>query len=164
MHGIMRGGFVLIGAYVIATSLMGVGRSVGYSTLQAGMASAEWSVSFVAAPAVGALVFGVLPGAFLVVRSRQLASKFFPGAEPAAQVELHTLLCALVALLGAYLVVTGFGDLVGHAVAAISMLRLDPLFAQEPISTAVAAAIKLVAGVFLFVRAPWVGGLLAEGP
>jgi hypothetical protein len=159
MLGLMRGGLILIGVFVVATALASIGKSISYGMAVQG---SSFTTALVGGALGGALI-AAIPGLFLIVRARQLASRVFPEPPADPEFDLATLFTGLSALLGVFLIVVGIADLIAGSVLAVSVAASVPELAVEPGREAVSAVVRLGAGGLLFFKAEAFGNVLSGG-
>ncbi len=165
MRDLAKLGFTLLGCYLALAPLAGLARSLAFHDpddfsrlLPFGVAAAWW------------VLFGLLPGAFLVWRGSELATLVFPDANAPDDppFTFRHVSTALLAVAGVWLCIGGFAGLasVGVALAVTSTTMSDqPLLLSSYAGSAVGEVLRASLGLLLALRpAAVVAFLLRESP
>ena len=159
MQDLARLGFVLLGVDIAVSPLASLFvwfRPIGSQPESGYLQPLLISVA-------GWAVFGLAPGAFLLVRNRRLASSLFPEAtrEP---LDTRSIFAALVACLGVYLVIAGLGSLVISVVSIGFLVSSGPEFWAKFAGGAASAVLQAGFGCLLALRAAAVARFVWRWP
>ena len=112
-----------------------------------GFSTVFWTLLPVLSGIVGAVIFGFIPGALLMLKSRSLAGRIVADSEPSASISIATLFPLGLLLLGVHFGVSG---LAGTAGSTIGFLMATDEFSSWSVSTVGSSATYLLSGVLLF--------------
>ncbi len=145
MTQLARLGFVLLGLDTILSSASILVANFSQFVMQ------EYAVGIIVS--VSWAVFALVPGAFLIMKSRTLAEYLFgPSESETAALDTYAFLTAGLAILGVWLVLTGVGILAG---AGIKVLMTPPNRSLDlyAVRDAAQAVLYMIFGSFLALRA-----------
>jgi hypothetical protein len=156
---LLRVGFVLLGTFLVVVALQSLVESLGQrpalllSPEQSVPELLRWIIVLAAGSLAASLVFGVLPGALLIARSRQWAERLTPGSAGALSASPATLLPVGLMLLGLLLGIRGLAGIVGGIVSQVAAhsASSDPTqsgFAWQLLSSSL---VQFLCGAALFV-------------
>jgi hypothetical protein len=129
---LLRVGFIVLGAFLIVSALASLVESLNHrpavmaSGEQPIPALLEWVAFLGVASLVASLVFGVLPGVLLIMRSERWSRRLVPGSSGSSSLSASTLLAVGLMLVGVVFGVRGMAGVVGgvaHLVAQMGTER-----------------------------------------
>jgi len=155
VNSFARLGFILVGTFVVLEFLSGIGNALNFASASGNPTSAVFSLASIGF----SLVFGVLPGTFVILRSRWLADCAVPQTEDSRPSEFSGLVAAAVAVLGVVLIIEGIPSALSSALTATSSLGFSSSsFFTSHAAQSAASVLRALAGWFLFRNAGRVSG------
>ena len=147
MRDVARLGFVIVGIYV------GLGGLVSaFTSAAAEVRGDPDSTGFVLLAFLGWVCLGLLPCAYLLLRSRSLSLRLFP-EEPQGSLDTRALITAFVCVLGVYLVIRGVAETASQLMLLVATAKMSPEFIGMPFGRLVGALLLALAGGVLAIRA-----------
>jgi hypothetical protein len=149
LRSVGRLGFILLGIYLACSTL-----AFSFKFFPTQASYEIWEIIFYFSIALlGALLFGVLPGIYLVRRSESLANRIFPEeANPLPPVE--SLLTAGIGVLGIWLAISNAIYLAGSLVGFVTSFRVDSISWIEQVAPIAENILGVSVGVAIYYWAP----------